>query len=70
MCMTVLPACMYVHQCCAMPMEVREDVVIPWKWSYKLLLAAMWVLGFKAGSSARAADALNCQVISPACSGF
>lgn len=39
---------------------------IPWSWSYRCLGAAMWMLGTKAWSSARAPTALESWNISPA----
>jgi hypothetical protein len=48
MCVGVLPACMPVY---TVPPEVRRGWHQNW-W----LLAAMWVLGTKPGSSARAAS--------------
>lgn len=43
--MGVLPACMNVHHVYAAPMQARRgEYQIFWKWSYKWLLATMWML--------------------------
>lgn len=62
-------ACVYVYMYTVStppPSEVRRGNSVPWNWSLKWLLAAMWVLGTKPKSSARAASALKCWVLSPA----
>jgi hypothetical protein len=48
-------SCMYV----CMPSKIRRRHRIPWNWNYRWLWAAMWVLGTKPKSSARAGRALN-----------
>lgn len=37
----------------------RKSYQIPWTWSYRWLLATMWLLGTKPGSFAGTASALN-----------
>lgn len=43
--MGVLPVYMSVYHVHVVPKEVRQGHQIPWKWSYRWLLAAIWVLG-------------------------
>lgn len=63
--------CVHLHDCtCTTYMPGPKGVAIgnwiPWSWSWERLWATMWVLGTVPKSSARAADALNQQVIPPA----
>ena len=55
----------FVHYMCSMPDEARRGLCILWNWSYRQLLAAMWVLGIEPGSSGRAASAPNTGASSP-----
>lgn len=51
---------MYVSKSiCVVPAEARRVHWIPCKWNSRCLLASMWVLGAKPGSSARAISTLN-----------
>lgn len=63
MCMNVLPACMNMHpRVCLVPAEGRRECQIHGNWSYRQLLSHQVierVLGFKLGSSAKAASALT-----------
>lgn len=52
-CMSILPAYMSLHL-----MEVRKMYLIPWDWSYRLMLTAVWVSRVSPGSSGRALGAL------------
>lgn len=56
--MDVVLACM-CPICMAVPKEARRGPPILWKWNYRQLRAAMWVLGIEPRSFERAADALN-----------
>lgn len=51
-------ACMYVCASC-MYLGGQRGHWMPWDWSYRQLWGTMWVLGFKPGSSGRAASALS-----------
>lgn len=60
MCMSVLPKCTSV--CVTFVAGVLGDqkrAWMYWDWHSRLFRATMWVLGFKPGSSARAATDLN-----------
>lgn len=52
-----------MHVClCSMPCSGnmgQKRVLGPLVWSYRWVIAVMWVLGVKPGSSARAASVLN-----------
>jgi hypothetical protein len=48
-----------VSHMCLVPAELRRGHWIPWNWSYRQLLAALWVLGAKPHFSVRAVNALN-----------
>lgn len=56
-------ACVFI--CAACMVSVRWSPV-PWNWSYRQSLAALWVLMFKPRSYGRAARTLNCWAISRA----
>jgi hypothetical protein len=47
MCISVLPTCVSVHHVCSVPAGVRRGCRIPWKSSYRQILATLWVLGFE-----------------------
>lgn len=54
---------MYVHeQMCAVSMEERRGCITPWVWSYRYLLATIWVL--RPLSTGRVASVLDCRTIS------
>lgn len=60
--------CVYLHvSVCTMcvPAEVSREHWIPSNWSSGWLWETMWVLGTRRRSSAGAASALTCRVISP-----
>lgn len=42
---------MLVFSMCAQWPQKSEDSQVPWNWSYRWLLADMWVLGIKYRSS-------------------
>ena len=44
MCRRVLPCGVSLYHVRAVPMEDRESCWFPWNWSYKWLLATIWVL--------------------------
>lgn len=44
MCIIVLVSCLSMHYICAVPIESRRGHQIPWEWSYRWLLATMWML--------------------------
>lgn len=53
-------ACMSVYHVCTVPKETRRGHQIPWDWSYRRLLAIMWVRGIRPESSGRAACVFHC----------
>ena len=65
--MGVLPACIhgqYMHT--LLPVETRRGGHwIPYNWSYRWLLAAMWVLRINPGSPARTIGAFKPWILSP-----
>lgn len=52
-----LPTCMSVHSMCLITEETRRGLLIPWKWGFRRLWAAAWVLGIKLKSFGRTASA-------------
>lgn len=60
--MGILPACVSVHM---HVVSLENKSQNPLNWSYKGLWGNTWVLGSEAGSSVKAASALN-QSLSPA----
>lgn len=44
--------CTYVHHTHAVPSEAKSGCQTPWNWSYKWLLASMWLLGMEPQFSA------------------
>lgn len=62
--------CVYVLCACLVPAETRRGYWIPGDLSYTGLWAELWMLGMELISSAGAASALNCWVISPASSNY
>lgn len=58
MCVHVLPACMHVCHMHAVLTEVRRQHWVPWKWSYRQVWVAMWVLRAKPRFSLRKTSAL------------
>jgi hypothetical protein len=46
--------------------EARRQCWISWKWSYRVLSDAIWVLGTSPKSSVRAVSGLKYRAISPA----
>lgn len=66
LCVSVLPAYMFVYCAHAYYVEARRGHGVDWNWRYEWLWDTTWVLGFKCGSSARATSVLKCGAISPA----
>ena len=60
--------CTHVVQCCRGQKRVLDysELKFSWNWNYRLFSSAVWVLGIKPGSSARALSALHHYNISPA----
>lgn len=56
--------CICTSRECLECVEAWNEHWIHWKWSYRWLLAALWVLGTKPGSYARAANTFNPWAIS------
>lgn len=54
----------YVSHSCPVPTETRRRHWISWNRTYRLLLAAMSVLGIQSWSSGKAASVLDCWTIS------
>lgn len=60
-------SCLYGYMCITcIPFRMEEDIWIPWKWSYRHLWAALWVLETESMSSIRAVHAVSLWAISPA----
>lgn len=57
--MGVLPACIFIHHVHTMSWRLEEGIKSLRQWSYKWLLAAIWVLGIEPRSTARADTAFN-----------
>lgn len=60
MCLDVLP----MHHMHTGLAEVIREHLVPWNWSNRQLLAAMWVLGLKLQSSGSKASAFNNYAVS------
>jgi hypothetical protein len=56
----------YIQPVCLVSTEDRREYQIPWNWSYKQLLAAVWVLKIGPTFFRRAANVLKHTEHSPA----
>lgn len=65
MCVVGLPACVCVPSACNAKGGQKTALDSPCNWSYRHLLAAMWTLGTKPGSSVRVTSACNHWATSP-----